>query len=163
VADSVDPLAGAYLIEYLTDEIERRAQEYIDKIDSMGGALAAIEQGYIQREIQEAAYRYQQSIERGEQVVVGLNAFKVDEKITLERLEVDPVIEQAQRERLQELRKNRNAARVSELLARLENAARGTDNLIPLLIECVENDITLGEICNLLRKLWGEYEPSTWV
>lgn len=163
VADSVDPLAGAYLIEYLTDEIERRAQEYIDKIDSMGGALAAIEQGYIQREIQEAAYRYQQSIERGEQVVVGLNAFQVDEKITLERLEVDPVIEQAQRERLQELRKNRNAARVSELLARLENAARGTDNLIPLLIECVENDITLGEICNLLRKLWGEYEPSTWV
>lgn len=163
VADSIDPLAGAYLIEYLTDEIERRSQEYIDKIDAMGGALAAIEQGYIQREIQDAAYRYQQAIELGEQVVVGVNAFQVDEKIGLERLEVDPSVEQAQRSRLQELRVKRDPTRVSELLARLEVAARGVDNLVPLFIECVENDITLGEICNLLRSIWGEYQPPLWI
>ncbi len=125
VADTIDPLAGSYLIEYLTDEIERRASEYIAKIDEMGGALAAIEQGYIQDEIQNAAYRYQQAIERGEQVVVGVNAFQVDEKLELERLKVDPSHRAGQRRLLEPLRRERDAQRCSELLAQLEAAARG--------------------------------------
>ncbi len=157
VADSVDPLAGSYLIEYLTDEIEQRAAEYIAKIDEMGGAMQAIEKGYMQNEIQNAAYAAQQAIERGEQVVVGVNQFTVDEEITLERLKVDPAIELGQHERLAALRASRDSAKVAELLSQLENTARGTQNLMPLFIECVENDITLGEICNTLRGVWGEY------
>ncbi len=163
VADSVDPLAGSYLIEHLTDEIERRAEEYIQKIDALGGALAAIEQGYIQGEIQEAAYGYQQAVERGEQVVVGVNEFQVEEEIELEQLKVDPSIEHGQRARLADLRARRQSHKVSELLTRLETAARGDENLMPLFIECVENDLTLGEICGVLRKVWGEYQPPAWV
>jgi methylmalonyl-CoA mutase N-terminal domain/subunit len=157
VADSVDPLAGSYLIEYLTDEIEKGAEDYLAKIDDMGGALHAIEKGFMQNEIQNAAYVAQQQIERGEQVIVGMNQFKVDEGLTLERLKVDPAIEIGQHERLASLRANRDAAKVSELLSQLENLAHGTSNLIPLFIECVENNITLGEICNTLRVVWGEY------
>jgi methylmalonyl-CoA mutase N-terminal domain/subunit len=165
VADSVDPLAGSYLVEYLTDEIEKRAEEYIAKIDEMGGALQAIERGYIQNEIQDAAYAAQKAIEAGEQVIVGLNQFKVEEDLTLERLKVDPAIELGQRERLANLRANRDAIKVASLLSQLDNLARGTpalsgaegSNLVPLFIECVENKITLGEICNTLRGVWGEY------
>ena len=157
VADSVDPLAGSYLIEYLTDEIERGAREYIAKIDDMGGALIAIERGYMQNEIQNAAYAAQQAIERGEQVVVGVNQFQVEEEMTLERLKVDPVIELGQREMLKELRETRDQRLVGELLGRLKIAASSAENLMPLFIECVENDITLGEICNTLREVWGEY------
>ncbi len=163
VADSVDPLAGSYLIEHLTDEIERGAEEYIQRIDEMGGALAAIQRGYIQGEIQEAAYTYQQAVESNEEVVVGLNAFQVEETIQLERLKVDPAIEAAQCARLQALRQRRDNHRASELLAQLESAARGDDNLMPLFITCVENDVTLGEICGVLRGLWGEYQPPAWV
>ncbi|HEX7975047.1 MAG TPA: methylmalonyl-CoA mutase family protein [Anaerolineales bacterium] len=161
VADSIDPLAGSYLIEHLTDEIERCAGEYIRRIDELGGALAAIEQGYIQGEIQNAAYEFQQALERGEEVVVGVNAFQVDEQIELERLKVDPAIEQGQRARLAALRQRRDASRASELLAHLETAARGSENLMPLFVECVENSLTLGEICNVLRGVWGEYIPPT--
>ena len=157
VADSVDPLAGSYLIEYLTDEIEKGAEDYLARVDDIGGALQSIEKGYMQNEIQNAAYSAQQAIERGEQVIVGVNQFKVAEGLTLERLKVDPAIEMGQRERLTNLRANRDSTRVSELLSQLENQARGTSNLMPLFIECVENDITLGEICNMLRVVWGEY------
>jgi methylmalonyl-CoA mutase, N-terminal domain len=163
VADSVDPLAGSYLIEHLTDEIERGVEEYIQRIDEMGGALAAIQSGFIQGEIQEAAYTYQRAVESGEEVVVGLNAFQVEENLQLERLKVDPAIEALQRARLQALRQRRDNNRASELLAQLENAARGDDNLVPLFITCVENDLTLGEICGVLRCLWGEYQPPAWL
>jgi len=163
VADTVDPLAGSYVIEYLTDEIGQRAMDYIHKIDTMGGALAAIENGYMQQEIQESAYRYQQAVESKEQIIVGVNAFQVEEQLDLERLKVDPAIEAAQRARLAELRAQRDNAKVSELLTRLEQAARGSENLMPLFIECVENDITLGEICRVLRQVWGEYQPPTWI
>jgi methylmalonyl-CoA mutase N-terminal domain/subunit len=161
VADTIDPLAGSYVVEYLTDEIERCADEYIRRIDGMGGALAAIEQGYIQAEIQEAAYQYQKAVEAGEQVVVGLNAFQRDEPMELERLKVDPAIEEAQRAKLAALRARRDAARASELLSRLEAETAGSDNLMPLFVECVENDITLGEVCGVLRKVWGEYQPPS--
>ena len=163
VADTIDPLAGSYLIEYLTDEIEQRAMEYIRKIDEMGGALKAIELGYIQGEIQDSAYRAQQSIEKQEQLVVGVNSYQSDEKIILERLKVDPALEASQCTRLKDLRDRRDPGRVSQLLSQLENLARGSDNLLPHFIECVENDVTLGEICTVLRKVFGEYHPPAWV
>ncbi len=157
VADSIDPLAGSYLVEYLTDEIEKQALDYIAKIDEMGGALQSIEKGYMQNEIQNAAYAAQQGIERGEQVVVGVNQFRVDEVLTLERLKVNPAIEIGQREKLKELRENREQRVAGELLEKVKSAANGTDNLMPIFIECVEHDVTLGEICNALRDTWGEY------
>jgi methylmalonyl-CoA mutase N-terminal domain/subunit len=161
VADSVDPLAGSYLIEHLTNEIEKRAAEYIQKIDEMGGALAAIERGYVQGEIQEAAYRYQKAVESGDETVVGVNAFQVDDHPEMERLKVDPAIEEAQRAHLAALRQRRDAAKASALLERLADAARGSQNLLPLFVELVENDVTLGEICSVLRRLWGEYHPPS--
>jgi methylmalonyl-CoA mutase, N-terminal domain len=157
VADSVDPLAGSYLIEYLTDEIEKGASDYIAKIDDMGGALQAIEKGFMQNEIQNAAYAAQQAVERKEQIVVGVNAFEVKEERSLERLKVDPAIELGQKAKLKELRETRDQRLVEELLEKLKAAASGTENLMPLFIECVQNDITLGEICNTLRVVWGEY------
>lgn len=123
----------------------------------MGGALQAIEKGFMQNEIQNAAYDAQQAIEHGEQVIVGVNQFKVEEGLTLERLRVDPAIETGQRARLKDLRESRDQRVVEELLGKLKAAATGTENLMPLFIECVENDITLGEICNMLRVVWGEY------
>ena len=160
VADAVDPLAGSYLVEHLTDEIERRARDYIEKIDEMGGALAAIEEGYTQYEIADAAYRYQQAVERGEQITVGVNKFATDrESIELERLAVEPTIEARQRERLVALRAGRNNERVSALLTRIELAAREDENLMPIFVEAVENGVTLGEICGELREVWGEYRP----
>ena len=160
VADSVDPLAGSYLIEYLTDEIEKLADEYIAKIDAMGGALAAIESGYMQREIQNAAYAYQKAVEAQDEVLVGVNKFQVDEQMDLERLEVDPQIEAQQRVRLAAIRGRRDAVKTGELLSQLGSTARSKKNLIPVILTCVENDITLGEICNLLREIWGEYQPQ---
>jgi methylmalonyl-CoA mutase N-terminal domain/subunit len=157
VADTVDPLAGSYFIEYLTDEIEKRAGEYIAKIDDMGGALRAIERGYIQNEIQDAAYAAQQALERKDQIVVGVNQFQVEEERTLERLKIDPAIEAAQKAKLKALRETRDQGLAEGLLDKLRSAAQGDENLMPLFIECVENKVTLGEICNTLRVEWGEY------
>jgi methylmalonyl-CoA mutase N-terminal domain/subunit len=162
VADTVDPLGGSYVVEYLTDEIERRAMEYIEKIDGMGGAQAAIERGYMQGEIQEAAYQYQRAIETSQEILVGVNAYQVDEKIELERLKIDPAIEEGQVARLKAFKAGRDSVRVGELLARLEAAARGSDNLLPLFVELVEQNITLGEICGVLRSVWGEYQPPVF-
>lgn len=162
VADAVDPLGGSYLIEYITDQIEEQVMAYLDKIEQMGGAQTAIENGFIQREIQEAAYQYQKEIESKDQIVVGVNAFEVDEKIELDRLQVDPAIEAEQCKRLAELRESRDQTRVVELLSHLENFARGNENLLPIFIACVENGVTLGEICKTLRAVWGEYQPPVW-
>ncbi len=161
VADTIDPLAGSYVIEHLTDEIERRAFDYIRKIDAMGGALKAIERGYVQSEIQEAAYRCQQAVERREQIVVGVNAFTVDAPTEIERLKIDPAIEEQARARLSALRARRDSAQVAALLSRLESAAKGADNLMPFFIACVENYATVGEICRTLRSVWGEYRPAS--
>ncbi|HEY63510.1 MAG TPA: methylmalonyl-CoA mutase family protein [Caldilineae bacterium] len=164
VADVVDPLAGSYFVEYLTHEIEKRAQEYIEKIDALGGALRAIEQGYIQREIQEAAYRTQQAIERGEQIVVGVNRFVTEVEPPAKILRVDERVQAEQIKRVQQVRANRDPAKVSELLGRLEAAARQPDaELMPLFVACVEHYVTLGEICDVLRRVFGEYRPGTWV
>jgi methylmalonyl-CoA mutase, N-terminal domain len=157
VADSIDPLAGSYLIEHLTDEIEKGALEYIAKIDEMGGAMQSIETRIYAKRNSKRSLCGAASIERKEQIVVGVNAFEVKEARSLERLEVDPAIEAAQRRRLKELRETRDQRLVEELLRKLKSAAQGSENLMPLFIECVENDITLGEICNTLRGVWGEY------
>jgi len=162
VADSVDALAGSYLIEHLTDELEARTLDYLKKIEDMGGALAAIENGFIQKEIQESAYRYQKAIEEGREIIVGVNAFEAEEEVALERLDIDPNIEADQRARLAELRKTRDQTKVCELKSQLEQAAKKEENLMPLFIECVEHDVTLGEICGVLRGVWGEYQPPTW-
>jgi len=156
-ADSIDQLAGSYLIESLTDQIEAQALEYIRKIDEMGGALTAIERGYMQNEIQNAAYAAQQAVEQKRDIVVGVNAFEVEEARSLERLVVDPSIEAGQQARLKALREGRDPQAVEARLAALTAAARGADNLMPHFIDCVEHDITLGEICRTLRGVWGEY------
>ncbi|MGC9350162.1 MAG: acyl-CoA mutase large subunit family protein [Anaerolineae bacterium] len=161
VADVVDPLAGAYQVEAITNEVERRANDYVERIDELGGAPAAIEQGYMQAEIAEAAYRAQRAVEQGDQVIVGVNAFQEDEEeLEIEQLKVDPAIEKRQHERLQELRAQRDNARASSVLGRIEEAARASDtSMMPLFITAVEADCTLGEICGVLRRVWGEYQP----
>lgn len=161
VADSTDPLAGSYLIETLTDELESHASTYLKTIDDMGGMLTAIEMGYVQREIQEAAYQFQKAMQAKETIVVGMNQFvDKNEQLNMDLLRVDPAIEQAQRERLAALRARRDNEKVSALRGQLVAAASSTDNLMPLFITCVENDVTLGEICHSLRSVWGEYQPS---
>jgi methylmalonyl-CoA mutase N-terminal domain/subunit len=162
-ADSIDPLAGSYLVEQLTDEIENQAESYIQKIDDMGGALAAIERGYPQSEIQEAAYQYQQAVEHKDQIVVGVNQFEVDEQLDLDPLKVDHLIEEQQRARLATIRERRDPQRTAELLGKVKTAAESGENLMPLFITCVENDLTLGEICGVLRRVWGEYQPAMWI
>jgi methylmalonyl-CoA mutase N-terminal domain/subunit len=163
VADTIDPLAGSYVIEHLTNEIEGQARAYIDRIDRLGGALRAIETGFMQAEIAEAAYAYQRAVERGEAIVVGVNQFQTQGPPQLERLKIDPAIEFEQRQRLAELRARRDTARVGELRTQLEQAARSTDNLMPYLVNCVEGEVTLGEICNTLRSVFGEYQPSVGI
>ena len=160
VADTVDPLAGSYQVEKLTDEIEGRAEEYLQQIDALGGALAAVERGFMQAEIEEAAYRAQQKVERSEARIVGVNAYQSDDALRLEALTVDPAIEQEQRQRLTAVRSRRDSANTNRLLEGLEHAALGTENLLPHFVRCLQADLTLGEMCGRLRTVWGEYRPS---
>ncbi len=161
VADVVDPLAGSYYVEGLTNEIERRATAYIAVIDEIGGAPVAVEQGYMQAEIAEAAYRAQVAIEQRQQIIVGVNDYQLEEEsLEITQLKVDPAVEQRQRKKLADLRARRDGMRVSAMLSTIEQAARQPGvPLMPLLIEAVEADCTLGEICGVLRSVWGEYQP----
>ncbi len=165
VADTVDPLAGSYYIEYLTNQLEAKARAYIEKIDALGGALKAIEMGWVQQQIQEAAYRAQQAVEQGEQIVVGVNAFVEEEDVRPQKiLRLDPAVQEAQVRRLREVRATRDSARVTNVLSRVEEAARDPSApLMPLFIEAVEAYATIGEICGVLRKVFGEYEPAVTV
>ncbi len=158
VTSTADPVGGSVFIEQLTDEIERGAAEYILRIDAMGGTLAAIEKGFIQNEIQNAAYAYQQKVERGEAVVVGVNRFHQDEKEPLNMFRLDPELEKQQIARVRELRASRDAALVDASLKALENAARSSDNLMPLIMDCAEAYATVGEISDRLRAVFGEYQ-----
>jgi methylmalonyl-CoA mutase N-terminal domain/subunit len=161
VCDTVDPLAGCYYVEYLTDEIEKRAKDYIDQIDKMGGAVAAIEKGFIQKEIGDSAYRYQREIEKNERIVVGLNKFQVaGEEKPKDLLKVDPSVGDRQVARLKELKSTRDNAAVSQALAELKAAAEGADNLMPPIYKAVTSLATLGEICDTLRAVFGEYEMA---
>jgi len=163
VEGSIDPLGGSWLIESLTDEIEKRATDLITQIDDQGGALAAIENGFISRHIQESAYQYQKAVENKDQIVVGVNEYTADEERPIKTLKIDPAIEARQHQKLAALRASRDGEKVSALLAALESAAKGADNLMPHFIACVENDVTLGEICAVLRGVFGEYHPDVFV
>jgi methylmalonyl-CoA mutase N-terminal domain/subunit len=159
-ANTVDPLGGAYLIEHLTEEIESRVRAYLDKIDRRGGALAAVESGYIDSEIQEAAYRYQREVEEGDQILVGVNAYQMEEDIRPELQRMDRSFSARQQNRLKKLRDQRNQKTVDRMLKNLQVKAEGTENLMPRLIECVEANATLGEIVSALKQIWGEYLPG---
>jgi methylmalonyl-CoA mutase N-terminal domain/subunit len=163
VADAIDPLAGSYYVERLTNEIETRVQDYLDRIDDIGGALPAIEAGYIQREIQESAYRHQRAVESQERVVVGVNRFEVTEDHVPDILRVDESVQEAQKKRLQQLRAGRDNQAVERALADLQDAARGDQNLMRFILEAVEAYATTGEICNTLRRVFGEYQAPTTV
>ena len=163
VADTVDPLGGAYYVESLTEGIERRAREYLERIEKLGGMLAAIEKGWVQREIQQAAFEFQRAVERGEQVVVGGNRYTAAQEGAVPTLRIDPEIEQAQVERLRRLRARREAAPVRTALARVEEAARSSENLMPPILQAVEAYATVGEIADALRRVFGEYKESVVV
>ena len=156
VADAIDPLGGSYYVEKLTDRIEAEAMKYLNRIDDIGGSLRAIEMGFQQREIQEASYRYQMSVDDGHRTIVGVNQFRTDEEERPEILRVRPEVVKRQVDRLNKVRAERDNARVQQLLTGLETAAKGDTNLMPVLIECVENYATLGEICGILRTVFGE-------
>jgi len=158
VGNTIDPLAGSYFIESLTDEIERGALEYLEKIDAMGGAAVAIEKGFIQREIHESAYAFQRDVDQKRRVVVGVNEFTVEEEQVFDYLRVDPKTEQEQVARVKEVRGSRDEASVEESLKSLEVAAKGTDNLMPVILHAVKSYATLGEICGVLRQVFGEYQ-----
>ncbi|MDK2870561.1 MAG: methylmalonyl-CoA mutase, N-terminal domain [Pyrococcus sp.] len=158
VVDTVDPLGGAYYIEWLTDHIYEEALKYIEKIQKMGGMMRAIERGYIQKEIAEAAYKYQKEIEEGKRIIVGVNAFVTDEPIEVEILKVDPSIREKQIARLKKLRSERDNKKVQETLDKLRNAAEKEDvNLMPYIIEAHKHLATLQEVTDVLREVWGEY------
>jgi len=160
VAETVDPLAGSYYIESLTDRIEKEALQYLKLIDDMGGAVRAIEQGYIQKEIQDSAYQWQMDVEKGERIIVGLNKFQVEENPPKGLLRVDPAVGERQKEKLSALRARRNNTKVDSALASLRSAAKGTDNLMFPILDAVRAYATLGEICGVLREEFGEYQPN---
>ncbi len=160
VANTVDPLGGSYFIEALTNRMETEAEDYFRRIDELGGVLAAIDQGFFQQEIADAAYAFQQAVERGERIVVGVNRFASDDPVQIELLKIDPAVEQKQVERLRELKQKRDAIAVSVSLDRLKKAAAGTENLIPHILEAVKAYATEGEIIAALKEVFGEYKEK---
>jgi methylmalonyl-CoA mutase N-terminal domain/subunit len=158
IADTADPLGGSYFIESLTTEVEAKAWELIDKIDAMGGSVAAIEEGFIQNEIARSAYEHQRLVESGEKIIVGVNKFRSKEEEAIPILKVDDSIRQLQSEKLRALRSKRNPAKCDNILQQLNDKAHGGDNLMPIVIEAVENYCTLGEIADTLREVFGEYK-----
>lgn len=158
VTNTIDPLAGSYYIESLTDQIEKEAEEYINKIDSLGGVVSAIEGGYIQTEIQKSAYKFNQELERNERIVVGINKFAEKKEHKGKLLKIDEKIQKEQIEFLNKIRSERNQDEVKQKLAALKKAAEGTDNLMPFILDAVKVYSSIGEICNTLRSVYGEYK-----
>jgi methylmalonyl-CoA mutase N-terminal domain/subunit len=157
VANTVDPVAGSYAIEHLTDEIEAGARACIERIDALGGMLRAIETGYVQREIQKAAYEYQQSVERKERIVVGVNRYRTENQEPIPILRIDPAIEQEQVERVRALRARRDAALANKAIAHVESRARSGENLMPAILAAIEAHATVGEISDAMRRVFGEH------
>jgi len=160
VTNTIDPVAGSYAIENLTNEIEAGAQEYISRIDALGGVLASIESGYIQQEVQKSAFEYQAAVDSGEQVVVGVNRFETKEEKQIPTLRIDPEIERTQVARLHALRARRDSAKSSAAIAEIERRAHTTENLMPAILNAVESYATVGEISDALRRAFGEYQES---
>ena len=163
VADTVDPLAGSYAVEEITFELEEKARDYIEKIDAMGGMLRAIETGYVQNEIQEAAYQYQRAVETKEAIVVGMNEFRTEDEVPIPILKIDDRIEREQVERVRAIRAKRDAAKAEAAITALGVAAAGTENLLPRILDCVEAYVTVGEISNAFCAAWGEYQEAVTV
>jgi len=157
VAETVDPLAGSYFVEALTDEIERLATEYIKKIDEMGGAVRAVECGFIEQEIQDSAYKFQKAVESGNQVIVGVNRFQTGSAPPKGLLKVDPMVRETQIQRLQKIYAERDSAAVRDCLDTLKKVAQGSDNMMPTILDAVRKRVSLGEICDVLRQVFGEY------
>ncbi len=157
VVDTVDPLGGAYFIETLTDEVEKAAWAYIEKIDQMGGSVSAIEQGYMQKEIADASYRYQTDIEKGEKIIVGVNKFTTKEEVAPPVFRIDDSIRNLQTEKIKKVKAERNETKVQALLASLEQQAKDGTNLMPGIVDAVEHYATLGEVADVFRKVFGEY------
>jgi methylmalonyl-CoA mutase N-terminal domain/subunit len=160
VADTIDPLAGSYFIESLTDELEKKSIEYLEKIDTLGGAVRAIEQGYQQREIHDAAYRYQKEIERKDRIIVGVNEFVLASEQPPDTLRIDPALEERQRRKVGAVRAERNQEAAKKALESVETAARDGNNLMPVIVDAVRNYATLGEISDAMRRVFGEYRPT---
>ncbi|NJM52779.1 MAG: methylmalonyl-CoA mutase [Blastocatellia bacterium] len=160
VADIVDALGGSYAIEEVTNQLEQKATDYIQKIDDLGGMLKAIEQGFPQREIQEAAYQYQKAVEHQKEIVVGVNKFQIEEDETIPTLKIDDSIEKNQVERVRAVREQRDKLKADTALANLKSSAQTDENLLPKILECVENFVTVGEISHCLRSVWGEYQEG---
>jgi methylmalonyl-CoA mutase N-terminal domain/subunit len=163
VANTADPLAGSYFIESLTNEIEGRAWDYLDKIKAMGGMLRAIERGYVQQEIQNASYDFQQSVENGQQIIVGVNKFRQEEETPVPLQRIDEALETKQVERTRALRARRDAGPWKDSLTQIEDAARSGSNLIPHIVGAIESYATVGEISDALRKVFGEYREAVVV
>jgi methylmalonyl-CoA mutase N-terminal domain/subunit len=162
VANTVDPLGGSYFVEKLTLETERACYAYFDKIDTLGGMVAAIEKGYPQKEIHESAYAYQQAVERKEEIIVGVNEYVTEENRPIEILVIDEAVARHQREKLERLRKHRDNARVQSTLETLASAASTDQNLMPRILECVRAYATLGEMCDVMRRVFGTYEEPAF-
>lgn len=158
VTDTVDPLAGSYYVEWLTNQLEKKIQEYIDTVDRLGGAVKAIETGYIQRQINESSYRYQEEIETGERILVGVNKYQIEEEPLRKIYRVDPAVRDLQIAKLKSLKQRRDNCRVSKALQALERAAGGNEKLMPRILEAVKAYATLGEICDALRSKFGSYK-----
>jgi len=158
IANTVDPLAGSYFVEELTSTIEQQAEDYIKKIDSMGGMLRAIEKGFVQREIQESSYKYQKDVESTQRTVVGVNEYVMEETIAMDLLKVNPEVEKKQKERLQQIKTTRDTARVEQALRALRKGAQTDENVMPLIVDAVKYYATIGEICDVLREVFGEYK-----
>ena len=158
VANTIDPLGGSYFVEALTNQMEKSAQEYIDKIDEMGGIIRAIEMGYPQKEIARAAYHYQQQIDKGGKTVIGVNKYDTQEHLPIETLKVPEKVEYEQVNNLKNIKELRNNYKVKSCIRDLESAARGSDNLMPFILEAVREYATLGEICDVLRVVFGTYQ-----
>lgn len=161
VATTVDPLAGSYFIESLTDNIEKSVFEYFEKIDNLGGVLSALEKGFFHKEIADASYRYQKEVESGEKIVVGVNKYETKEETPMKLLKVDPDVQKRQEGRLKALKEERDNKKVEELLGEIKRVAEGDENIIPPIIEAVKAYATLGEICDVLRDVFGEYKEQT--
>ncbi|HEX7066366.1 MAG TPA: methylmalonyl-CoA mutase family protein, partial [Bacillales bacterium] len=157
VSDTVDPLGGSYYVESLTDELESKANDYLEKIADYGGAVQAVEEGYMQREIHQAAYETQKAIEKEEEIVVGMNKFQLEDEPKPELHRIDPELARKQEEKLAAVRKKRDGDRASARLKALREGTKGSDNLMPLIVDCVRDYCTIGEICGVLREEFGEY------
>ncbi len=163
VANTIDPLGGSYYVETMTNQIETKARKYFERIDEFGGVIPAIEAGFFQREISEAAYRYQRELDSGERFIVGVNAYEGEKDFSIPLLEMDPEGYQKQSLRLAKLRKSRDNGAVGQALDRLRIAAQGTENQMPFILDAVRRYATLGEIVAVMKEVFGIYEEPTWI